>query len=144
MLNACQNACHQADIFIACAAVADYRPVTVADHKLKKQGDSGLTIELTQNPDIVATISREFPSLYTVGFAAETQHVLDHAREKRIRKQLDLIIANDVGNDAVFGQDHNRVIIIGSELELHLPEASKLDVARTCIDELAKEYRRTH
>lgn len=144
MLSACHSACHQADIFIACAAVADYRPVTVADHKLKKQGDTGLTIELTQNPDIVATISREFPSLYTVGFAAETQHVLEHAREKRIRKQLDLIIANDVGNDAVFGQDHNSVIIIGSELELHLPEASKLDVARTCINELAKEYRRTH
>lgn len=144
MLSACEDACTQADIFIACAAVADFRPVTTADHKLKKQGDSGLTIELTQNPDIVATISKEFPELYTVGFAAETQNVLEHAREKRIRKALDLIIANDVGNDAVFGKDHNRVTIIGSELELHLPEASKLEVARACIEELAKEYRRTH
>ena len=144
MLSACENACGQADIFIACAAVADYRPVTVADHKLKKQGTSGLTIELTQNPDIVATIGQAFPNLYTVGFAAETQNVLEHAREKRTRKQLDLIIANDVGNNAVFGQDHNSVTIIGSELELHLPEASKLQVARTCVEALAKEYRRTH
>lgn len=144
MLSACEGACTQADIFIACAAVADYRPVTTADHKLKKQGDTGLTIELTQNPDIVATISKKFPNVYTVGFAAETQNVLEHAREKRIRKALDLIIANEVGNDAVFGKDHNRVTIIGPELELHLPEASKLEVARACIEELAKEYRRTH
>ena len=144
MLSACKEACSHADIFIACAAVADYRPVTVADHKLKKQGDSGLTIELTQNPDIVATISTQFPTIYTVGFAAETQNVLEHARDKRVRKQLDLIIANDVGNDAVFGQDHNSVTIIGSELELHLPETSKLQVARSCVEALAKEYRRTH
>jgi phosphopantothenoylcysteine decarboxylase/phosphopantothenate--cysteine ligase len=144
MLSACEGACTQADIFIACAAVADYRPVTTADHKLKKQGDTGLTIELTQNPDIVATISKKFPNVYTVGFAAETQNVLEHAREKRIRKALDLIIANEVGNDAVFGKDYNRVTIIGPELELHLPEASKLEVARACIEELAKEYRRTH
>ena len=144
MLSACEDACMQADIFIACAAVADYRPITVANHKLKKQGDSGLTIELTQNPDIAATISKQFPNLYTVGFAAETQNVLEHAREKRIRKTLDLIIANDVGDDAVFGQDHNSVTIISSELELHLPEASKLQVARTCIEALAKEYSRTH
>jgi phosphopantothenoylcysteine decarboxylase/phosphopantothenate--cysteine ligase len=144
MLDACQAACSLAHIFIGCAAVADYRPVTVAEHKIKKQSDQGLTIELTQNPDIVATISRDFPNLYTAGFAAETQNVLDHARQKRHRKQLNLIIANDVSNGGVFGQDHNSVTIIGSELELHLPLANKLQVARSCIEALAEDYRRTH
>lgn len=143
MLSACEQRCEHADIFVACAAVADYRPIAIADHKLKKQGEAGLTIELTQNPDIAATISRDFPELYTVGFAAETQNVLEHAREKRQRKQLDLIIANDVSNDAVFGQDHNSVTIIGPELQLHLDKASKLQVARSCIEAIATDFHRS-
>ena len=131
---------HPGDVFIAAAAVADYRVAQPAAHKQKKQGDSGLTLQLVQNPDIVATIAalRENRP-YTVGFAAETDNVLAYARDKRARKNLDLIIANDVSGD-VFGADDNSATLISAEQEIPLPRQSKSALAESLLDHIRAAY----
>ena len=138
MLAACRNACSEADIFIACAAVADYRSKSIAQQKLKKTGEDGLTLMLEQNPDIAATIAREYQHLLCVGFAAETENLLEHARAKRIKKQLDVIIANDVAAQPVFGSDTNSVTIISENSELVLASTTKLEIARQSMAEIAR------
>ena len=138
MLGACRDACSGADIFIACAAVADYRPKNVAQQKLKKAGEEDLTLVLEQNPDIVATIAREYPNLLCVGFAAETENLLEYARAKRIKKRLDVIIANDVAAQPVFGSDTNSVTIIGESSEHTIAPTTKLEIARQSIAEIAR------
>ena len=138
MLAACRNACIEADIFIACAAVADYRPKSIAQQKLKKTGGDGLTLTLEQNPDIAATIASEYPHSLCVGFAAETENLLEHARAKRIKKQLDVIIANDVAAQPVFGSDTNSVTIISENSELVLASTTKLEIARQSMAEIAR------
>jgi len=138
MLAACRNACIEADIFIACAAVADYRPKSIAQQKLKKTGGDGLTLTLEQNPDIAATIASEYPHSLCVGFAAETENLLEHARAKRIKKQLDVIIANDVAAQPVFGSDTNSVTIISENSELVLASTTKLEVARQSMAEISR------
>ena len=138
MLAACRNACSEADIFIACAAVADYRSKSIAQQKLKKTGEDGLTLMLEQNPDIAATIAREYPHSLCVGFAAETENLLEHARAKRIKKQLDVIIANDVAAQPVFGSDTNSVTIISENSELVLASTTKLEIARQSMAEIAR------
>ncbi|HEX5792935.1 MAG TPA: bifunctional phosphopantothenoylcysteine decarboxylase/phosphopantothenate--cysteine ligase CoaBC, partial [Rheinheimera sp.] len=87
----------QSDIFIGCAAVADYRVAHIAGEKMKKQGDGALELKLVQNPDIIAAVTA-LPAQrpFTVGFAAETQNLLQYAKDKLARKKLDLICANDV------------------------------------------------
>jgi phosphopantothenoylcysteine decarboxylase/phosphopantothenate--cysteine ligase len=93
---AVQAHAQQQHIFIGCAAVADYRAETIADAKIKKQGDE-LTIKMVKNPDIVAGVAAlKTHRPYVVGFAAETNNVEEYARQKRTRKNLDLICANDV------------------------------------------------
>ena len=128
------------DIFIAAAAVADYRVAHPAAHKQKKQGDAGLTLQLVQNPDIVATIAalREHRP-YTVGFAAETENLLAYARAKRARKNLDLIIANDVSGD-VFGADDNSATLISAAREIPLPRQSKSALAESLLDHIRAAY----
>jgi len=138
MLAACRNACIEADIFIACAAVADYRPKSIAQQKLKKTGGDGLTLTLEQNPDIAATIASEYPHSLCVGFAAETENLLEHARAKRINKQLDVIIANDVAAQPVFGSDTNSVTIISENSELVLASTTKLEIARQSMAEISR------
>jgi len=138
MLAACRNACIEADIFIACAAVADYRPKSIAQQKLKKTGGDGLTLTLEQNPDIAATIASEYPHSLCVGFAAETENLLEHARAKRIKKQLDVIIANDVAAQPVFGSDTNSVTIISENSELVLASTTKLEIARQSMAEISR------
>ena len=138
MLAACRNACIEADIFIACAAVADYRPKSIAQQKLKKTGGDGLTLTLEQNPDIAATIASEYPHSLCVGFAAETENLLEHARAKRIKKQLNVIIANDVAAQPVFGSDTNSVTIISEHSELAIPSTTKLEIARQSMAEIAR------
>lgn len=138
MLAACREACREADIFIACAAVADYRPRSVAQQKLKKTGEDNLTLVLEQNPDIVATIANEYPDLLCVGFAAETENLLEQARVKRAKKQLDIIIANDVAAQPVFGSDTNSVTIISENKEHTISSSTKLEIARQSIAEIAR------
>ena len=130
-----------ADIFIATAAVADYRPVTLADHKIKKQGKGEpMTITLVENPDIVATVAGQTPKPYVVGFAAETQNVLDYARDKIRRKNLDMIVANDVSRPGIgFNSDENAVTAIWPDQEAPLERAGKNRIASQLIDLIAQK-----
>lgn len=128
----------QADIFVASAAVADFRPVTIQADKIKKTGQDTMTIEMVKNPDIVASIAREEDKLFVVGFAAETSNVLEYARDKRQRKSLDMIIANDVSSPNIgFNSDHNVVTVITETSEHTLPEASKFQLAQSIIEAIA-------
>ena len=123
------------DIIIKAAAVADYRPKRVYDQKIKKQRDT-LTIELEKNPDIAMEIGkRKRSNQFFVGFAAETENVEQYAQEKRKKKGMDLIIANQVSLPGIgFGSDQNEVSIYDATGEvLHLPKMDKQDVAERII-----------
>ncbi|AUI85091.1 bifunctional 4'-phosphopantothenoylcysteine decarboxylase/phosphopantothenoylcysteine synthetase [Vibrio azureus] len=118
----------QHDIFISCAAVADYRPDTVAKQKLKKtESNEHMTINMVKNPDIVASVAalkQQRP--FTVGFAAETNQVEAYARDKLARKNLDMICANDVSVDGQgFNSNDNAITLFWSQGELALPLESK-------------------
>jgi phosphopantothenoylcysteine decarboxylase/phosphopantothenate--cysteine ligase len=100
------------DIFIAAAAVADYRPETVADKKIKKGSEETLRLDLIKNPDIIADVGQQFPGVFRVGFAAETNDLELHARNKLERKDLQMVIANDVSDDSIgFQSDQNAVTV---------------------------------
>ena len=135
MLEASLRAGSSADYFIATAAVADYRPAIASEQKLKKQNaDHGLTLELTQNPDILTTMSNQHPHVIHVGFAAETQDLILHAQDKLKRKGVHMIIANDVSNtDIGFNSDNNQVSLITSGGVEDLPLLSKQQLARQLI-----------
>ena len=133
MLTASQEAAKDADIFIASAAVADYRPVTQAEQKIKKSGDS-ISIELCKNPDIIATISEENPEVFMVGFAAETENVIEYAQSKLERKKLDLIVANDVSDSSIgFNSDDNAVTVISKTDSCQIEKCSKHALASQLI-----------
>jgi phosphopantothenoylcysteine decarboxylase/phosphopantothenate--cysteine ligase len=135
MRDAVMKACREADALIMAAAVADYRPVTVASQKVKG-GPSTRVVEMTQNPDIVAEVSGAF---IKVGFAAETEHLIDNARQKLLAKELHLIVANDVSaTDSGFGTDENRVVIMDRAGEVEeLPLLPKYEVAQRILDRVA-------
>ena len=116
MLEASLNSCVNADIFIGCAAVSDYTIQNYSQHKIKKQ--SSMQLELVKNPDIIANIKLKFPHLYVIGFAAETQKLHEYAKQKISTKNLDMIVANDVSGDLVFGKDANQVILIDKALNM--------------------------
>ena len=139
MLAASLAAAEHADLFIAAAAVADYRPAEKALHKLKKGDEDQSQLILVKNPDIIATVAARLPTLYTVAFAAETEQVLHYARSKRVRKQVDCIIANDVSQaDTGFNSDDNAVTLITAETETVFAKASKTQLARELIASLAE------
>jgi phosphopantothenoylcysteine decarboxylase/phosphopantothenate--cysteine ligase len=125
-----------ADLAIFAAAVADWRAKDEAGQKMKKDGGAIPPLQLTENPDILARVARHAtkrPAL-VVGFAAETETVIEHASAKRLRKGCDLIVANDVSPaSGVMGGDFNRVHIIGPEGVVTLPELSKTEVATALI-----------
>jgi phosphopantothenoylcysteine decarboxylase/phosphopantothenate--cysteine ligase len=128
-----------AHLFIAVAAVADYRPVAAADRKLKKhEHGAGLALELVENPDIVAAVAALPEGPVVVGFAAETHDALGHARAKLARKGLDAIVVNDVSrSDIGFGTEHNAATLIWAQGELELERQDKLALARALIAQLA-------
>lgn len=131
------------DIFIAAAAVADYRPVSVAEHKMKKGKEELMELHLVKNPDIVATIANQPNNPFCVGFAAETQDVIAYAQGKLERKNLDLIIANDVSrSDIGFNSDDNAVTVISKTSVTPLPQTSKRLLAKQLINLIADEYTR--
>ena len=141
MCHAATTLAEGADLFIAAAAVADYRPEAPALEKLKKRGGEPMSIKLVENPDIIQSIAQltPRPSLM-VGFAAETHEVLAHAREKRVRKCLDMIIANDVSDpQTTFGSEQNAVHMITENGETALPLASKRVIAEQIIVALAAQ-----
>lgn len=127
----------QATMVVSAAAVADYRPAHVAPQKLKK-GDGGFTIELTRNPDILAELSRQKGNRILVGFATETEDVLQNAARKLRGKNLDMIVANDVTQEgAGFAHDTNIVTLIDRSEKIEaLPLMSKDEVAHTVYDRL--------
>lgn len=125
------------DVFVATAAVADYRPLECADHKIKKSDDS-LTIELVKNPDIVASVAAHAKRPFTVGFAAETRDVIDYAKGKLESKRLDLIATNDVSRpDGGFNSDNNALTVIWGDGHQVLPLAGKPQIARQLIELIA-------
>ena len=128
-----------ADIFIGAAAVADYRPESSAPEKLKKTAGENRVISLVQNPDIVAAVAAlaQRPAL-VIGFAAETTELIAHAREKRHRKGLDYIVANDVSDpETTFGSDQNAVHLISEHEAHYLPLATKQVIAERIISLVA-------
>jgi phosphopantothenoylcysteine decarboxylase/phosphopantothenate--cysteine ligase len=132
----------KADVFIACAAVADYRVDQVADHKIKKTADNeNLTIQLVKNPDIVADVAALKNKPYTVGFAAETQDVEQYAKGKLARKNLDLICANNVSLQGQgFNSDDNSLTLFTANDEMVLPLTSKIELAKSLVAEIAKKH----
>lgn len=135
---ACLTAAAAADIFIGSAAVADYRPVQAAPQKIKKSADT-MEISLTRNPDIIADVAALSQRPFTVGFAAETEHLAKHAADKLQRKNLDMIIANDVASrDIGFNSDDNAVTIFTHSGDQTLPRASKQQLARQLIEIIAR------
>jgi len=139
MLETCLELLPECDIFIACAAVADYRPATTEDCKIKKSTEE-MTLQLVRNPDIVAAVSGNEHRPYTVGFAAETNDVLSYARDKMTRKGLDMIVANDVSNQAIgFNSEDNAVTVLWPDGELALEQASKDEIARQIVTLIAEK-----
>ena len=125
------------DIFIAVAAVADYRPVDSADQKIKKDADE-LSITMVKNPDILAEVAALENRPFCVGFAAETNDVEQYAKAKLERKNLDMIAANHVGgSDTGFGTDDNAITLISKDNVEQLPRAGKGSIARDLIARIA-------
>ena len=123
--------------FVATAAVADWRPAAASGEKIKKDGSGRVpAIAFTENPDILATVARLPGGPYCVGFAAESHDLAHHAREKRLRKGVPLIVGN-LG-PATFGQDDNTLLLVDADGERALPTADKLSLARALVAEIAQ------
>lgn len=126
-----------ADIFIATAAVADYRPLQIAGQKIKKSAKQ-ISIELTRNPDIIAAVAALPEKPFTVGFAAETNDLINYAKGKLQNKKLDLIVANDVArSDIGFNSDQNAVTVISADKHQNLAQANKDQIAEQLIKIIA-------
>jgi phosphopantothenoylcysteine decarboxylase/phosphopantothenate--cysteine ligase len=124
------------DVFVATAAVADWRPATFAQRKIKKDGSKTTpTFELTENPDILAAVARLADRPYCVGFAAETDDLARNARDKLARKNVPLIVGN-LG-PATFGRDDNALLLVDAQGERQLASADKLTLARELVREIA-------
>ncbi len=124
-------------VFVATAAVADWRPAAPSAIKIKKQrGQSAPGFEMTENPDILAAVAKLSDRPYCVGFAAESHDLIRHAREKRERKNVPLIVAN-LG-PATFGRDDNALTLVDAHGERELPRADKLTLARALIADIAQ------
>ncbi|WP_312513469.1 bifunctional phosphopantothenoylcysteine decarboxylase/phosphopantothenate--cysteine ligase CoaBC [Stutzerimonas nitrititolerans] len=143
MLAACEAAM-PCDLFVAAAAVADYRPEVIAPHKLKKDpttGD-GLLLQMVRNPDILATLAGRPDRPFSVGFAAETENLLQYATRKLRDKNLDLIVANDVANPSIgFNSEENAVTVIDrQQQETRFSQASKGHIARQLVAFIADRF----
>jgi phosphopantothenoylcysteine decarboxylase / phosphopantothenate---cysteine ligase len=141
MLAATESEIPQADVFVATAAVADWRPATEADQKIKKEGDGAApVVSFTENPDILATVARSerarSGALFCVGFAAESHELVKHAKAKRERKGVPLLVGN-IG-PSTFGQDDNQLLLVDAQGVVELPRASKLVLARQLVAEIAR------
>jgi phosphopantothenoylcysteine decarboxylase/phosphopantothenate--cysteine ligase len=138
MLRSCLELLSECDIFIACAAVADYRPDSAASSKIKKDA-AEMTLHLVRNPDILATVAASEQGPFAVGFAAETNDVLGYAREKLARKGLDMIVANDVSDQSIgFNSDLNAATVLWPGGEQVLERASKNTIASQIMALIAR------
>lgn len=148
MLEAVMSSVSDADIFIGVAAVADFRPASVETQKIKKSGGSVMTLSLVQNPDILKTVANLESRPFTVGFAAETENLMEYARTKLTAKNLDMIIANNIADTSIgFNSDHNETTVIirtiteqGTRItEAHQPKMSKENLSRKLIELIAEQ-----
>jgi phosphopantothenoylcysteine decarboxylase/phosphopantothenate--cysteine ligase len=139
MYDATHECIADADIFVAAAAVADYRPAELKEQKIKKNEES-MSIDLVRCPDILASVAALRAAPFTVGFAAETEKVDDYARSKLEKKKLDMIIANRVGDDCGFDCDDNSVNAIWAGGEQRFPEARKSELARDLVVLIAQHF----
>jgi phosphopantothenoylcysteine decarboxylase/phosphopantothenate--cysteine ligase len=130
----------QFDVFVATAAVADWRPAQQSEHKIKKDGKRVAPVfELTENPDILAAVARLPNRPYCVGFAAESEQLAKHARDKLVRKNLPLIVGN-LG-PATFGRDDNALLLVDADGETPIPQADKLTLARALVAQVAQRIK---
>lgn len=144
MLAMVENTVSNANIFISVAAVSDYRPKDIQIQKIKKRKTS-IQVELIPNPDILATVAARPSPPFTVGFAAETNNLLTHAREKLKQKNVDLIVANQIhGKSAPFGQDYNALTLLDDQHEIDLGYGSKEMLAARLISEISSRYYEKH
>ena len=144
MLLASLEYAKKADIFIATAAVADYRAVSIAENKIKSDSDV-LTINFEKNPDIVSTVATANESLFVVGFAAESTDVENYAKGKLKTKGLNAIIANDISRlDIGFNSDDNEVSWIDTDSSIAFSKRSKTQLSRDLIAQIAHKYNDQH
>jgi phosphopantothenoylcysteine decarboxylase/phosphopantothenate--cysteine ligase len=129
-----------AAIFVATAAVADYRPNEMATQKIKKTSDS-MSLQLTRTQDILGAVAARSDRPFVVGFAAETNAVEQHAREKLLRKNLDLIAANEVGECKAFDCDDNALVVLWRGGRVELPCAPKSELARGLVQVIIERFR---
>ena len=135
MLEAVNVCMKSSDIFISCAAVADYKPSNYSDTKIKKENLDNLEINLEKNHDILSEVAEQFSSAYIVGFAAETSDVNSNARKKLDSKNLNMIISNDVSDTSIgFDSDENEVHVITSNETIFIKKDKKIRIAREILN----------
>ncbi len=135
MLNEVMSRVDQTDVFVFAGAPCDYRPETVSDSKIKAEN---LTVKFVKNPDIAATVGKVKGDKFVCVFSAETDHCLENARKKLVKKNADLCVLNDVKNNNVFGSETNTVTLLTADDETSYPEMSKADVAKLILDRVTK------
>jgi len=143
MFSAVKQQLNDTHIFIGAAAVADYRPENIANNKIKKS-DSAIKINMQKNPDILANVASD-PNIFCVGFAAETENLVDNAKSKLNNKSLDMIIGNQVGKDDEgnyqgFHSDRNKLIVITENSQNELAENDKNHLSKELIQLIAEAY----
>ncbi|MBT6931914.1 MAG: bifunctional phosphopantothenoylcysteine decarboxylase/phosphopantothenate--cysteine ligase CoaBC [Proteobacteria bacterium] len=144
MLNAVKRVTTDCDIFIGVAAVADYRPSQIEMSKIKKDAKH-VTLELIRNPDILSWVTSQETKPFTVGFAAETDNPLEHARQKLEKKSLDIIAVNHVSADhSPFGSDENQLVVITPDEDIDLGRHPKTRLASTLIDTISKKFHESY
>ena len=142
MLAAVLSLLPQSTVVIKTAAVADFRPKRAAGQKIKRKGE--MTLELEPTADILAQVARRKTTQVVVGFAAETENVLENARKKLASKSLDAIVVNDVSSEGVgFDSERNAVTIISASEVVEVPETSKWEVAQRVLDQVVKLRKRS-
>lgn len=135
MLEAVNTCMKSSDIFISCAAVADYKPSNYSDTKIKKENLDNLEINLEKNHDILSEVAEQFSSAYIVGFAAETSNVNSNAKKKLDSKNLNMIISNDVSDTSIgFDSDENEVHVITSNETIFIKKDKKIRIAREILN----------
>ena len=138
MLNKVFECMESSDIFISCAAVADFKPTNYSNTKIKKEDSENLEINLQKNHDILSEVSKRHSSAYIVGFAAETSNVNDNANKKLNSKNLNMIISNDVSDNSIgFDSDDNEVHVITKNETIFLKKNKKIKIAREILHIIA-------
>lgn len=126
------------DVFVGTAAVADYRPAEALSQKIKKTQDE-CVVTLVPNPDILLAVSTTYPDIFTVGFCAQTEDLVENAKKKMNKKQLDMIVANQVGYESGFGDVRSELFVLDRQGgSVHLPQTDKVSLAHDLVAEIAQ------